>query len=158
VVLGVMYRVKMKAMHRLATLGEAKQLFELRRKSIIGLAPKGMSVALAQHWASNLTVPGMKRKIREMEIWIVELNDTVVGWSAIHGDRLEGSYIDPEFVGRGIGTELLGVLEGLMRERGILTVRAEASSNVEEFYLRRGYEPIGLRPAEGALPIAKRIL
>jgi putative acetyltransferase len=158
VVLGVMYRVNMKATHRLATLGDAKRLFELRRKSIIALAPKGMSLAQAQLWAANLTVTGMERKIRETEIWIVELNDTVVGWCAIRGDRLEGLYIDPEFVGRGIGTELLGVLEGLMRERGILALRAEASSNAEEFYLRRGYEPIGVRTPEGALPIAKRLL
>ena len=80
------------------------------------------------------------------------------GWGAIRGDRLEGLYTDPEFAGRGIGTELLGVLEGLMRERGILTVRAEASSNAEEFYLRRGYEPVGLPTPEGTLPIAKRLL
>jgi hypothetical protein len=70
----------MKATYRLATLGDAKRLFELRRKSIIALAPKGMSVAQAEIWAANLTAAGMERKIRELEIWIVELNDTVVGW------------------------------------------------------------------------------
>ena len=147
----------MKIMRRSATLGDAKRLFELRRKSIIALAPKGMSAAQAQIWAATLTVAGMEQKLRELEIWIVELNDWVAGWGAIHGDRLEGLYTDPEFVGRGIGTELLGVLEGLMRERGILAVRAEASSNAEEFYLRRGYEPIGLRTSEGARPITKRL-
>jgi putative acetyltransferase len=146
-----------KATYRLATLGDAKRLFELRRKSIIALAPKGMSVAQAEIWAANLTVAGMERKIRELEMWIVELNDTVVGWGAIRGGQLEGLYTDPEFVGRGFGTELLGVLEGLMRERGILAVRAEASSNAEEFYLRRGYEPIGPRTLEGARPITKRL-
>ena len=55
------------------------RLFELRRKSIIALAPKGMAVALAETWATNLTVAGAERKIRELEMWIVELNDTVVG-------------------------------------------------------------------------------
>jgi len=148
----------MKVEHRLATLNDAKRLFELRRKSIIALAPKGLSLAQARVWAANLTVAGMERKIREMEIWIVELNETAVGWSAIRGGRLEGLYMDPEFAGRGIGTELLGVLEGLMRERGILTVRAEASSNAEEFYLGRGYEPVDLPTPEGTLPIAKRLL
>src|SRR5713101_938136 len=147
----------MKATYRLATLGDAKRLFELRRKSIIALAPKGMSVAQSEIWAANLTVAGMERKIHELEIWIVQLDDTVVGWGAIRGDQLEGLYTNPEFVGRGVGTELLGVLEGLMRERGILAVRTEASSNAEEFYLRRGYEPIGSRTPEGARPIAKRL-
>jgi putative acetyltransferase len=49
------------------------------------------------------------------------------------------------------------MLEALMRERGILAVRAEASSNAEAFYLRRGYEPIGPRTPEGAQPITKRL-
>jgi putative acetyltransferase len=147
----------MKATYKLAVLGDAKRLFEIRQKSIIALAPKGMSLAQAEIWAARLTVAGMERKIRELEIWIVELNDVVAGWGAIRGDRLEGLYMDPEFVGRGIGTELLGVLEGLMRERGIVAVLAEASSNAEEFYFRRGYEPIGPPTPAGARPITKRL-
>jgi len=147
----------MKAVHRLATLDDARRLFELRRKSILALAPKGMSVAQAEIWAANLTVAGMEGKIREMEIWIVALNDTVVGWGAVRGDQLEGLYTDPEFAGQGIGTELLGMLEGLMRERGLPAVRAHASSNAEEFYLRRGYQPIGRRTPAGAQPVTKRL-
>jgi len=147
----------MKAVHRLATLGDARRLFELRRKSILALAPKGMSVAQAEIWAANLTVAGMEGKIREMEIWIVELNDTVVGWGAVRGDQLEGLYTDPELAGQGIATELLGMLEGLMRERGLPAVRAQASSNAEEFYLRRGYQPIGRRTPAGAQPVTKRL-
>jgi hypothetical protein len=52
----------MKARHRPATLDDSKRLLELRQKSIIALAPKGMSVAQAEIWAANLTVAGMKRK------------------------------------------------------------------------------------------------
>jgi putative acetyltransferase len=145
----------MKAVHRLATLGDVDRLFELRRQSITALAPRGMSVAEAETWAATLTVVGMERKVRELEIWVAEVNHTVVGWGAIRGDKLEGLYTDPRFTGRGIGTKLLGLLETLMRERGVRTVCAEASSNSEAFYRRRGYEPIGLRTPDGAQPIRK---
>jgi putative acetyltransferase len=147
----------MKAVHRLSTLDDANRLFELRRQSITELAPKGMSIADAASWAEKLTVAGMERKIRELEIWVAEVSETVVGWGAIRADWLEGLYTDPEFAGRGIGTELLGLLEGLMRGRGIPAVRAEASSNAEVFYLRRGYERTGPRTSEGAQPIRKRL-
>jgi len=86
----------MEVTHRLATLDDAERLFELRQKSITALAPKGMSAAQAEIWAANLTVVGMEQKIREMEVWIVELNDTVIGWAAIRGDQLEGLYTAPE--------------------------------------------------------------
>jgi putative acetyltransferase len=150
-------RVAMKAAHRLARPGDASGLFELRRRSILALAPKGMSKTEAHTWAATLTVPGMERKIRKLEIWVAEVNATVAGWGAIGGDRLEGLYTDPEFAGRGIGTELLGLLEASMRRRGIPAVFAEASANAERFYFRRGYEPIGVRTPEGAQPIRKRL-
>jgi putative acetyltransferase len=143
--------------HRPAAPEDATQLFKLRRKSIIGLAPKGMSVSQAETWAENLTLAGMERKIREMEIWVAELNGQAVGWGAIHGDRLEGLYTDPDFAGQGIGTELLTKIEDLMRRRDIRTIRAEASLNAEGFYLRRGYEPAGHGLSGASRPLAKRL-
>jgi putative acetyltransferase len=144
-------------MHRLATRDDATRLFELRRECILALAANAASAVQAEAWAANLTVGGMERKIGEMEIWIAELDDTTVGWGAIRDDRLEGLYTDPAFAGRGIGSELLGMLEALMRERGVPAVRAEASWNAEAFYLRRGYKTVGVRTSDGARPIMKRL-
>jgi putative acetyltransferase len=147
--------VKIKAMHRSATPSDATRLFELRRRSILALAPQAMSVTQAKVWAENLTIAGMEQKLRAFEIRVAELDGVVVGWGAIVDDRLEGLYTDPDFAGRGIGTELLGVLERLMRDRGALAVQAEASANALGFYLRRGYQPIGPVSPEGGWPIMK---
>ena len=115
-----------------------------------------MPASDVESWAANLTVQGMERRIREMEAWVAEIGGRLVGFGAVRGDRLEGLYTDPEFAGQGIGTELLGKLEALMRTRGVQTVRAEASSNAEGYYLRRGYELAG--PWIGAgREIAKRL-
>jgi putative acetyltransferase len=113
-----------------------------------------MPGAEVEAWSANLTVAGMERKIHELEIWVAEIDGRAVGWGAIRGDRLEGLYTDPDFANRGIATELLGKLENLMRTRGICRISAEASSNAERFYLRRGYEPAGPRHGE-AREIAK---
>jgi putative acetyltransferase len=113
--------------HRPARPDDVTHLFELRRKSIVALASKGVSVSEAQTWAANLTMAVMERKFRELEIWIAEQEGRVVGWGAIRGDRLEGLYTDPEFAGRGIGTELLSKLEPLLRGRDVRTIRTETS-------------------------------
>jgi putative acetyltransferase len=142
---------------RPAQPADVRRLFEVRRRSILELAPKEMSAEQTEMWAADLTLVGMRRKIRELEIWIAELNGTAVGWGAIDGDRLEGLYTAPEFAGQGIGSQLLGLLERLMRERGVLIVHADASQNAEEFYRRRGYCATGDRTPEGARPIVKRL-
>jgi putative acetyltransferase len=148
--MGAVYR---QAMHK-----DACRLYDVRRRSILELAPLKMSVAEAQAWASQLTLSGMERKLRELEVWVAELDGIVVGWGAIRGGRLEGLYAAPEFVGQGVGAGLLDMLEGLMRDREFPSVRAEASSNARDFYLRRGYRATGPQTPEGAWPVAKELL
>ena len=94
----------MKTTHRKAAPDDAKQLVDLRERSILELAPRGMPIAQAESWASKATTEGMDRKIREMEVWVAEINGKAVGWVAICGDYLEGLYTDPEFEKRGIGS------------------------------------------------------
>lgn len=145
------------AVHRLAVPGDATRLFEVRRRSILELAPPGMSVEDAETWAKRLTRSGMERKLRELEIWVAEIGGMIAGWGAIRGDVLEGLYTAPEYAGQGVGAALLDRLETLMRERGVEAVRAEASSNAKAFYLRRGYRETGGPTPIGAWPITKQL-
>ncbi|WP_334359603.1 MULTISPECIES: GNAT family N-acetyltransferase [unclassified Bradyrhizobium] len=137
---------------------DAGGLYDIRRRSILELAPPTMAAAEAQGWAARLTLSGMARKLRELEIWVAELDGEIVGWGAIRGDRLEGLYAAPEFAGQGVGVGLLAMLEGLMRDRGFPSVHAEASTNARDFYLRRGYRATGPQTPKGAWPIAKELL
>lgn len=146
------------ARRRLATLGDATRLFEVRRRSILELAPPEMPVAEAQRWAGQLTLPGMEQKLRETEIWIAEAEAAVAGWGGIRGDCLEALYTAPEYAGQGVGAALLDRLEGLMRGRGFAAVRAEASPNALAFYLRRGYQVTGPKTPAGAWPITRQLL
>ena len=144
------------APHRLATLDDATLLFEVRRRSILELAPPAMSVADAERWAGQLTLAGMEQKLREQEIWIAEPAGAVAGWGGIRGDTLEALYTAPEFAGQGVGAALLDRLEGLLRGRGFEAVRADASPNALAFYLRRGYRVTGPKTPVGAWPITRQ--
>ena len=77
--------------------------------------------------------PGWRRKLRELEIWVAELDGVAAAWGAIRGDVLEGLYAAPEFAGRGVASGMLARLEALMIERGVAAVHAEASSNAQGF-------------------------
>jgi putative acetyltransferase len=137
---------------------DASRLYDIRRRSILELAPPTMPAAEAQAWASKLTLSGMERKLRELEVWVAELDGVVAGWGAIRGDSLEGLYTAPEFAGQGVGARLLDRLERLMRAREFPSVRLEASSNARGFYLRRGYRATGPQTPKGAWPMVKEDL
>jgi GNAT superfamily N-acetyltransferase len=148
----------MGAVYRLAMRKDADRLYDIRRPSILELAPPTMPKVEAQAWATQLTLSGMEQKLRELEVWVAELDGVVVGWGAIRGDMLEGLYVAAEFAGQGVGAGLLGMLEGLIRDREFPSVHAEASTNARDFYLRRGYRAAGPQTPKGAWPIAKELL
>jgi putative acetyltransferase len=147
----------MGAVQRLARSDDATDLFEIRRRAILELAPQGMPAGEAKAWAAKLTLGGMAQKLCEFEIWVTERDGVAAGWGGMRGDTLEGLYTAPEFSGRGVGTALLEMLERRMRESGVDAVRAEASSNARAFYLGRGYLMSGPQTPEGAWPITKRL-
>ena len=64
----------MAPIHRPATLDDAAALFDLRRRSILELASKGLPAGEAEIWAAKLALAGMERKLRELEIWVAELD------------------------------------------------------------------------------------
>jgi putative acetyltransferase len=151
--------------------GGAAPLLELRLASILQLASRDLSGVPLVEWASRVTLAEMERRIREMDVWVaeVEVRDpervavtervaaTIVGWMTVDGDRLEGLYTDPRFERRGVGTALLAAAEDLVRSRGGDVLRAEASRNAEAFYLRRGFVPEGPPLPHGAQPVVKRL-
>lgn len=147
----------MGAIHRMATLDDARRLYRIRRQSILALAPPLMAAVEAELWAAKLTLAGMEQKLRDLEIWLAELDGIAAGWGAIRGEYLEGLYTAPEFAGRGVAADLLDMLERLMRGRGISAIEAEASPNALAFYLRRGYRENGPRAGNGAWPITKTL-
>lgn len=69
--------------------------------------------------------------------------------------------------GQGLGATLLAGIEGELRDRGGRTVRVETSSlegqgGARRFYLRAGYEEVGLipdfyRPGDDLVTLAKRL-
>lgn len=145
--MGVIYRPAMRK--------DARGLYDIRRRSILELAPPKISVAEAQAWAAKVTPSGIERKLRDLEIWVAEFDGRLVGWGAIRGDTLEGLYTAPEFAGQGVGGGLLDMLEGLMRDREFPSMRLDASANARDFYLRRGYRAVGPQTPEGAWPMTK---
>ena len=147
----------MATVYRPATDDDAAALFDLRRRSILELAARGLPAGDAAAWVAKHTLARMERKLREFEIWVAELGGALAGWGAIGDDYLEGLYTAPEFAGHGVGGSILTRLEGLLRDRGIKAVRADASSNARDFYLRRGYRLSGPRTAIGAWPITKQL-
>jgi putative acetyltransferase len=118
-----------------------------------------MPIEVARKWAEKGSATSMLQRLQETEVWIAEVQGRIVGWVGVRGgDYLDALYVDPEYARRGVGSGLLRLVEDMLRRRGVSVIRADASWNAEDFYLGRGYEPLGPRPPDDARPMRKRLL
>jgi putative acetyltransferase len=137
---------------------DAPRLYDIRRTSILALAASDLSGHQARHWADARYPTWIERVLLERDVWVFQARDLVVGWASVTADMVNGLYTDPNYARRGVGSRLLEFVEAELRGEGWSHVRLEASRNAESFYLKRGYEPTGGRPRNGALPMEKPLV
>jgi GNAT superfamily N-acetyltransferase len=131
--------------------------------------PRDAAEIQALHRRAILAVPDGAYRREEIESWAAEqplarylsamtdggeqfLVGTAEGgalaaFCCFKGDEVRGLYVDPAWVGQGLGRKLLAGAERIMRLRGVPEVWLWASLNARRFYERQGYAVV----AEGTL-------
>jgi len=143
---------------RKAISSDAAVLYALRARSILELAPSAMPLEEVRKWAERGSAESMLQRLEQTEVWVAEVPSQIVAWAAVRGgDYLDALYVDPRFARRGIGSRLLRLIEDVLSGRGISVIRADASWNAEDFYVKCGYEPLGPRPPRDARPMGKHL-
>jgi GNAT superfamily N-acetyltransferase len=151
-------RAEMPGAIRSAVASDAGRLFDLRRTSILALAPPAMPLALAEGWANAHGPEWIHQVLRERHVWVYETGGEVVGWVSVTANTIDGLYTSPQHARQGIGTRLLRFVEVELERLGYAEATLEASVNAEAFHRRRGYEATGPRPRDGeALPMSKQL-
>ncbi|MEZ4619589.1 MAG: GNAT family N-acetyltransferase [Caldilineaceae bacterium] len=129
----------------------------IRRTAILTLAAPTMGREQAQSWADSAPPNRVQLALELHEVWVATHLGEAVGWVEIGGDHIAGIYVDPPHAGQGIGSALLAHAERQIQAAGYTTVRLDASWNAENFYLHRGYQPLGERSLAAGRPLIKKL-
>ena len=140
---------------RAARQVDTSDLAAIRRNAILVLATPEMGEQRAREWADSSAYERVRRAIDEHVIWVAEHEGVAVGWVEIYQARIEGMYVCPDHARGGVGSALLRHAEDRIRSAGHAVVALDASSNAENFYLRRGYELHSQRQADAGRPMRK---
>ncbi len=140
---------------RLAQASDETVLIAIRRDAILRLAVTKMGEDGVKAWADSAAVDRVQRAIDLHEVWLADQRGGPVGWVELHLDRIEGLYVRSTRARRGLGSALLLHAEARIKSAGYSAALLDASSNAEEFYLRRGYEMLPEEGANGSRPMSK---
>jgi GNAT superfamily N-acetyltransferase len=95
------------------------------------------------------------------EAWVAERDGTPVGYYrlTLHGDlaEIEELFVEPEWIGQGIGRKLFDHAVASARRRGCAGLEWETDADAAGFYLAMGGHKIGSTPSgiEGAEPLTR---
>ncbi|KRF13929.1 GCN5 family acetyltransferase [Nocardioides sp. Soil797] len=89
------------------------------------------------------------------DLFVGMLDSSLVGFVAVRGDgpggELSALFVDPPWIGRGVGSRLLEHALGLAHGRGLVRLVLDADPGAEAFYLHHGARRIGESPS-GSIP------
>ena len=131
---------------RPGTSGDAARLTSLARRA---KAHWGYPGAWLAAWETQLTIE--PAYVTRHTVLVAEINGSLAGMCALE-DRgeawsLEHLWVEPEFLGRGVGRALVERALALARAVHPGPVAAEADPNAAGFYRRLGARQVGAVPA-----------
>jgi GNAT superfamily N-acetyltransferase len=90
----------------------------------------------------------MRDVVQKSEVWVVEQDQRVIGFSAIQEDALEHLYVHPLAQGFGVGSTLLDRAK-TRRPSGLRTWVFQKNEGARRFYEARGFHLVQLTEGSG---------
>ena len=86
-------------------------------------------------------------------VWVATVDDrpaATIGLSWDDVPEVEFLWVDPAFIGRGLGSALIDHARAAARDRGVATLKVVADPNAVGFYERQGAVRVGSEPSTPA--------
>lgn len=109
----------------------------------------GYDAAFIEACRAELTVT--PARIGSERMVVAEDDGRVVGFVAVAGDSLEDLFADPDHIGTGIGSALLGAAIEIVRGAGHVALSIEADPHAADWYRSKGAVDVGTVPS-GSVP------
>jgi GNAT superfamily N-acetyltransferase len=120
--------------------GTEQDFDRLREIAVDAKAHWGYDRARVEEWGSAGDFE--PESLRAREVYVAEADGEPVGWAALipRGELgwLEDLWVDPPWIGRGVGRLLFEHVAGRARELGARRLEWEAEPNATGFYERMG--------------------
>lgn len=121
-----------------ADMDMVSDIYELVHMTINDIYPKYYSDEAVKFFLELHSKENIANDISAGKVFVVSLNQDVIGTGTLDGDHIKRVFILPQFQGQGIGTLIMDFLEAeIIKSHGAAWL--EASLPAEKFYHDRGY-------------------
>ncbi|HEY6139737.1 MAG TPA: GNAT family N-acetyltransferase [Thermoanaerobaculia bacterium] len=121
---------------RRATDADRVAIARLHEASIRALGAHAYTAEEVDSWAAGITP---EQYFIEQEIYVATRGEEVVGFGHYHRGEIMAVYVDPSYVGQGVGRALMAKLEEVARADNATHLHLNAALNSVGFYAACGY-------------------
>ena len=119
------------------------QIPSLIRRAIVERDNKNYTKDQIESSASYYGAEKFLEDFSNKTVYVCVDDGKIVGTGTLHKDEIMACFILPEYQGKGIGRELVGILENEAKLKGLLNVWLVAVLSAVGFYEGLGYVKIG---------------
>ena len=126
---------------RRAAQEDIKSIWNVHIRAIQEICKSHYSQKEIEDWSEVLKPTRYSEPIKRGSFFVAVDDNVIVGFGNLNQDsgEIEAVYVAPEYVGRGVGREILRALESVAREVGLTVLRLSSSLNAVQFYENAGY-------------------
>ena len=126
---------------RTAQEEDCESVFQVHIRAIKVICTKHYAQDEIEAWSSVLKPGRYKNAIRRGPFFVAVDGDAIVGFSNLNckSGEVEAVYVDPGYVGIGVGMKLLQALEIAAKVAGLTFLHLSSSLNAVSFYEKAGY-------------------
>lgn len=140
---------------RRACLGDAASILSVHHRSVQTLCAADYSPEQISAWTSNRDPEVVARSMASEETWVIERSGQVRGFGSRVAHEVVALYVDPDWIGHGLGRLLLATLERAMTRDGFGQARLDSTITAHNFYQRHGYRVVtqDIHFLRGGIPV-----
>lgn len=127
---------------RRANEEDCEAIWRAHVAAIEGTCASYYSPEVIRAWVGRTKPENYEQAIRSLDFFVAEEEDIVLGFGvlSIKDREVQGLYVSPSAGRRGVGAELMRVLESEARRSGAESLQLFSSLNAVAFYESVGYE------------------
>jgi len=127
---------------RPATASDAPRIHELHLASVRALCALSYPPTILEGWLANRSPQGYLRSITTGGLFVAEADGEIIGFCEGAVGEVRAVFVDPRWVGRGVGTALLSQALKVAKVGEPRPVRLESTLNAVRFYERHGFRQV----------------
>ncbi|NKF52316.1 GNAT family N-acetyltransferase [Shewanella sp. WXL01] len=125
---------------RKATRRDIDVAWQIRKQSIKAQCIEHYPPEVIEPWLNGSLPEGFAAEL-ESNFYVAFEGDEIIGLGAFsyNENKIYAMFVKPEFMGKGVGRQIMAYLEALALENNINTVHLDSTLNAAPFYRSLGY-------------------